>query len=257
MTNSNQSNQTEIHSLAVKPIPFYHENPRIWLRQLEAQFSLAKISADQTKYFHLLAQLPENIAIQTQDAKTYAELRDAILALLEKSKQAKINDALSAFEIVGKPSTAVNKLKQKFVDADIAVDEELLKNRLLNALPLTLRTTLVPHLGLALAEFLAVADSLFELQSHSVYGIKPQANSNSISQAKFNSYSKTLQPFRDGQRPKICRAHIFYGHAARTCRPWCCFPSTKPRIPMNQPTPPQSRDNSPYRHSRTHQEQEN
>ena len=33
-----------------------------------------------------------------------------------------------------------------------------------------------------------------------------------------------LRPFRDEQRPKICRAHIYFAARARNCKPWCMWP---------------------------------
>ena len=52
--------------------------------------------------------------------------------------------------------------------------------------------------------------------------------------------SAELRPFRDGQGPKVCRAHIYFGIEARTCRPWCQWPDK-----INAKVKPSSRSSSP------------
>ena len=57
--------------------------------------------------------------------------------------------------------------------------------------------------------------------------------------------SAGLQPFREGQRPKVCRAHIYFGVEARTCKPWCQWPDKahtkmQPRSRSSSPRPSQS-----------------
>ena len=49
-----------------------------------------------------------------------------------------------------------------------------------------------------------------------------------------------LRPFRYGQRPKVCRAHIYFGIEARTCKPWCQWPDK-----IDTQMQPSSRASSP------------
>ena len=49
-----------------------------------------------------------------------------------------------------------------------------------------------------------------------------------------------LRPYREGQRPKVCRAHIYFGKETKTCKPWCQWPDK-----MDAQTPPSSRSSSP------------
>jgi hypothetical protein len=64
--------------------------------------------------------------------------------------------------------------------------------------------------------------------------------------------TSTLEPFHPGQRPVICRGHLYYGARTRTCRRWCQFPRNsngpQPRIlGPTERTPAQSRASSPER----------
>ena len=52
-----------------------------------------------------------------------------------------------------------------------------------------------------------------------------------------------LIPFHEGQSPKVCRAHLFYGDRARWCKPWCQWPTKSADLKMQ----PSSRSASPAR----------
>ena len=46
-----------VSAVAVKPPPFYHNNPAGWFRQLESQFYLSGITRTETNYHHVMAVL--------------------------------------------------------------------------------------------------------------------------------------------------------------------------------------------------------
>ena len=52
-----------------------------------------------------------------------------------------------------------------------------------------------------------------------------------------------LRPYHEDQRPKVCRSHIFFGAKARTCKPWCQWPTKAADLTMQ----PSSRAASPAR----------
>lgn len=54
-----------------------------------------------------------------------------------------------------------------------------------------------------------------------------------------------LRPFNQTQRPKICRAHLYFAEFARTCKPWCKFPGKRNNCKIQ----PSSRPSSPSRES--------
>jgi len=58
-----------------------------------------------------------------------------------------------------------------------------------------------------------------------------------------------LQPFHPDQRQKTCRHHIFYGPAARNCKPWCWLNSVSPNLNILPNSRPASRSNSPHRNT--------
>ena len=49
--------------VSVKPPVFYRSNPGVWFRQMESQFVHAGITNVERKFHHILAEIPEDVAI--------------------------------------------------------------------------------------------------------------------------------------------------------------------------------------------------
>ena len=59
-------------------------------------------------------------------------------------------------------------------------------------------------------------------------------------------------PYHRDQRPKICRAHVYYADKARTCTRWGRWPASKPQfIYSRDNSRSSSRESSPIRQSST------
>jgi hypothetical protein len=56
--------------------PFWAKGPTIWFRLAEAQFSLAGITEEKTKFYCILSKLDHSYAVEVQDIVTSAPLRD-------------------------------------------------------------------------------------------------------------------------------------------------------------------------------------
>ena len=61
---------------------------------------------------------------------------------------------------------------------------------------------------------------------------------------QMSSLPPGMRPYSANQRPVVCRAHLYYGPKARTCKPWCRWPSkdgcnilpnSRPASPSRQP----------------------
>ena len=51
------------NAVALKLPPFWISQPRVWFQQTEAQFALRKITADETKYFNVVAALDQETPV--------------------------------------------------------------------------------------------------------------------------------------------------------------------------------------------------
>ena len=58
---------TDIQSVSLKLPQFWADGAKIWFQQAESQFAIRNITAQQTKYHHIVAALPGEIAVKLQD----------------------------------------------------------------------------------------------------------------------------------------------------------------------------------------------
>ena len=256
-----------VQRVAIKVPPFYRRNTSAWFKTLESQFKLARITSEETRFHYLVANLPEDIAALLLTESTqehYSDLKAEVISAVEKTKQEKINDLFDITDIGDdKPSIFLRKLITKMENCNITATNDELTQRLLRCLPASVSTPLRAFQDLSPHRIAAIADSMLintvptpppAMPSASLHQVKSSfvhhCDSDQNSSGRPN---RGLQPFHEGQRPKICRAHIFYGSNARSCRPWCQFPSgsgSKAQLrylASNEQTPIHSRAASPER----------
>jgi len=256
--------RSEISHVSVKILPFYSKNPSVWFRQMESQFHLAKVVSSETKYHHILSALPEDIAanLPFDEDSSYENLKKAVLDSLTANKHQLIEQALSAVELGNKrPTQLVVEIKRRFTEIGLTPDETIIKSRILSALPQNIKSALVGHDSASLEDYVKIADSMIAVAApQNPYNIGAVQSANESGNNKYNdtykfnrnkntnrpNYYGGIRPFHNDQRPRICNAHIFYASNARTCRPWCKWP-TKPKKVLHdgEKTPSQSRASSP------------
>jgi hypothetical protein len=61
---------SEVARVAVQHPPFWPERPAVWFAQAEAQFTLAGISNERTKFCHVISQLDHRYATEVDDIIT-------------------------------------------------------------------------------------------------------------------------------------------------------------------------------------------
>ena len=264
----------EIQSVTYKHVTFLPKTPNVWFRQLEALFELHQVTNDKTRFYTAYPSLPPDIAGEIPDDVTsYNELKKIILSLNQKSKNQEVAEALGRCELDGqKPSAFVRNARKKLKNIGLFPNDDVLKSRLLQAMPDEARLTLTGHQTLDIDNFCAVADSVYEIlqktninvvsttrHEHNKYTNQSYTsnsnlgyNHNSTPQLH-NANAKGNQgtlPYAEGQRQKICRAHIYFADNARSCKPWCKWPGQKPYYIERSSRPPSrnvSRSASPTR----------
>lgn len=226
---NSEAHSTESHPLfrvSVKQAPFYRSNPEFWLRQLESQFELAAISSDKTRYFHLISQLPEDIGSRLICAdESYAKVKDELLAIFSKTKEERIEAALGEISLDGeKPSIAARRIRRILTDAGLDRFDDIAKSKLMSCLPINVKTALAPHQNLPFDDFAKVADSIYMYATH-----EPQINLLRGRPAteqgmKSNPVPYGLRPYKEGQKPVVCRSHLYMGLKGYCKFHWCQFP---------------------------------
>lgn len=253
-------------AVAIKPPHFMAANPEAWFIILEAQFHLANVTVLSTQFYHALAALPPEVVGQlptsTLTSPDYTALKAEVIALTEASKPEILDRFLRDRPLSGKPSHYLAEMSQ--LAAKAGLGDELVRHKFQQALPPTIgpiiasqKTTPLPDLG-------KLADELCSLTNNLVINRVPSDSSQQHSHTGRKEYhqhrsglehcpNSDLRPFSADQRPKICRAHIFFADRAKTCRTWCRWPNksfcrvTSSNRTTPRSSPNSSRDNSPSR----------
>lgn len=245
-------------TVSVKPAQFSSSSPTAWFAILEAQFHLASITSVTTQFFHALAHLPPETVSRLPESilsgKDYELLKAAVVSYHEQSKPELFDEFMRSTPLVGRPSHFLAEMKR--VAAKVGVSDELVRYKFQQAVPQSMAPILASQKGSSLDDLGKLADELLSLCPVSS-GVNSVAQATSQTQRSLRhegtnaSGSKNLglTPYRPEQRPRVCRAHIFYGKSANTCRPWCQWPTkdTCRVMASRGNTPNQSRSASPNR----------
>ena len=226
---------------------YFTTNPTVWFIQLESYFALQETKED-NKYHVLVSRLPEEIAVRILDEKTntYKKLKDKLLQDNVETQHERVQTALVDLQLDGrKPSKCVEETRRKFRTAELDASENIIKSRLLSAMPMELQPTLVAHLDADIDRFTAIAHAIITVKPTAQYvnQVQNYPKQNNNIQRKIQSDNKFTS------RPKVCRFHVQFGRDARNCTPWCHWPDKASlRIYSRESavnTPRTSRDPSP------------
>jgi hypothetical protein len=98
--------------------PFWVERPAVWFAQAEAQFFLAGVNSEKTKFFHVISQLDHRYAAEVEDITfpperdPYTTLRTELVQWLFPSREQRIRQLLTPEEMGDrKPSQFLRHLR--------------------------------------------------------------------------------------------------------------------------------------------------
>ncbi|GFR27780.1 retrovirus-related Pol polyprotein from transposon 17.6, partial [Trichonephila clavata] len=167
VTNSNEQ-KFEANKVSVKIPPFWEEKPEIWFFQVEAQFSIANINQEETKFNYLVAQLDpkfiENIwdIIQSNEKNKYSCAKSRLLSTFKESEEKSIKKLLTGISLGDmKPSQLLRKMKSLAGDN---ITEKVLRILWLDKLPDSIKNILVVS-SENLENLSVMADKIFETNS--------------------------------------------------------------------------------------------
>ncbi len=166
---------------------------------------------------------------------------------VERTKPELFNHLLDSVP-VGKPSQYIKDMRRTADSLKLTDCDDLLKHRLISSQPAEVAPVLMSQAAnLTASQLGEFADQMLTLRPRTVCAAAPSPPSPRRSESAFPPLRRHvgLSPFRPSQRQVICRAHIFYGSRARSCRPWCQWPGHKPAVQSS--TPQRSRAPSPDR----------
>ena len=271
-----------VHHVSIKPPPFMETAVAGWFAVIDAQFHIANVKTESTKFYHVLSALPpDTIAHLPKSVLTSASfttLQEAVTDMYEKTKPELFERLIRKSKLAGRPSLFLAELRE--MGDKVGVGDELIRHKFIQSLPSAIAAALASQRELGLSALGKLADELVPLvQGASVNvcdgepqcfpGVNPQQPppqyapcnlaqyprwrpqqsgqmrypTRAQGTADFSGVPLSLRPYHDGQRPQVCRAHLYFGARARTCKPWCRWPTKAAGLTMQ----PSSRAASPAR----------
>ncbi|XP_043658987.1 uncharacterized protein LOC122623732 [Drosophila teissieri] len=239
-----------INRVAVKIPPFWPEHSELWLSQIEAQFILAGITSDDTKFNTVLASIEAPVLARISDAVVnqpsvgkYENLKSCILERFCESEQKKIQKLISEIYLGDKrPSHLLNELSSLAANK---VNESFLKALWMQRLPAQVQTILQVS-DASLSDLAKLADKVEDVGDfHNVRTVdysskslpprntdvddrlerieqqisallKNSSSKNNRSTSTRRSSSATTQDA--GQTSSMCWYHSKFGSDAQKCR---------------------------------------
>ena len=185
----------------MKPPPFYRTNQIVWFRREESQFVLAGITNDRNKFHHILAAISEDVAIN-------------LTQVYPKSKTELIKKALGTIFLDGpKTSVCFLRIQRKFSEFQLTTDNDVIKHRLMQAMPISTRFSLSANVDLPPDKFTKLAGTIYSYprdnfqKNPNVYATQHSSSSSNARQPqpkpRDSTTDNSMQPFSPGQRPKI------------------------------------------------------
>ena len=236
-----------IAAVAVKGPPWYPEDPAMWFNQMNAQFHLAGITKEETKYYHVMQVIPSKVATEarhitgkaTYETGDFDKLKAIVIKNYGESNLQRLNMILDTEQMGDRTPSQFYRFLQSKV-GDMKVDDTILKNRWLAKLPEKIKTA-ISGLQKAIAnwdELLESADNIFEICKDSAPSIAAvstdhrqyRRRSNSVSSnCSYRSYrGRSKSPGRRNNRGfdpngKNCWYHWRFGDKAQKCAENCQF----------------------------------
>lgn len=252
MPNDGEAAVADVAKIGLKLPPFWDKHPELWFVNIEAQFVVAGITQDTTKYYSIISALNSevltyvcDIVLQPPAENKYNALKQRLIAEFSDSDQQRIKTLLSELVLGNdKPSQLLRRMGQL---GGKTLDTEFLKTLWLQRLPIQTQTIL--SISEDNVEKLAsMADKIHETTDINVAAVQGEKGSSfpelnelrtqiselskqverlSRSRAKHNAERRdSSQRRRSNSRHRNydkCWYHFKFGDAARRCKSPCSF----------------------------------
>lgn len=214
-----------IAAVAVKLPRFWPEDPRMWFKQVEAQFALRKITADLTKYHHVVAVIDRDTARRLRDTLNdpptedlYEDLKGHILDAYTPSRRQRARQLMEIGELGDRQPSEL------MTDMLALVDEYhpcmLFEHIFLERLPGTIRIMLEDEDFKSPRQVARRADKLMahHRASHmTVHAVEPKTILAATIAPRLKHIEKPKQPIRKD----LCYYHFRFREKAQKCEPGC------------------------------------
>lgn len=126
MTDQDQNSTNHVAAVSPKIPPFWSINPDIWFAQVEATFVISGITADKTKFCHVIANIESKHLEAVQDIlkdppadDKYATLKERLLKEFSLTETEKLNKILQTAELGDKKPTQLLREMQSLAGSNL------------------------------------------------------------------------------------------------------------------------------------------
>jgi hypothetical protein len=171
MDPAEETHGPEVYRVAVRLPPFWPERPIVWFGQAEAQFELAGITRQRTKFNYVVSQLNPQQAAEVEDLiasppehEPYDRLKAELVRRLSTSREQRVRQLLSHEEMGDwKPSQFLRHLMALAPD----VPDEFLRSIWTSRLPSQVQAFLAGQTEGSLDSASQLADKICEVFNQS------------------------------------------------------------------------------------------
>lgn len=168
-TAPDSSSPVGVSALGIKLPPFWKGDPEVWFAQIGAQFLTRGITSEHTRYAHVIASLPSEVALEIRDilinpptVNQYTELRAQLISHMSSSEQRRVQMLLNGEELADrKPSQLLRRMQQLLGSQQL--ESRILRELFLQRLPPSVRLILASSSdALAITDLAILADKILE-----------------------------------------------------------------------------------------------
>lgn len=167
--------------VSVKLPEFWKTDPEMWFAQAEAQFILANVTKDETKFYHIVAKVDQSVICHIADLVStppqqdkYKSVKDRLIARFALSPEVRLERLLGSFDLGDMRPTHLLAKMQELANG-LNVNDNLLKMLFLQRMPSHIRPILSISDG-TLAKLAEMADKMVESPQTSSVSSAPEAN---------------------------------------------------------------------------------
>lgn len=242
-------------AVAVKLPEFWKSDPAMWFAQAEAQFALAGVTQDVTKFHHIVAKIDQSVICHVTDlvknppaTDKYDAIKTRLISRFELTPQSRLERLLNSCDLGDlRPTHLLAKMQE--LSAGLNVDDSLLKMLFLQRLPPNIRAVLSIHDG-TLSKIAEMGDKMIDLTPQTAAAVDARATNlssqdpcsqeslaNQIAALTAEIRRLKTQPQRSRTRSTsrsrraagsaVCWYHRKYGDDAEQCRGPCNYQPTK------------------------------
>lgn len=156
-------NNGEISHIGFKAPAFIQSNVTAWFTIVEANFTLSKITTEETKFLHVISSLPPEVITSIPPVvlqeKSFTSLKNTIIENYEKSKPELFEKLTSQCVMTGRPSAYLTDLQQTAQKVG-GVNDDLIRFKFIQALPSHMISAIATQKNTSLTDLGKLADEL-------------------------------------------------------------------------------------------------